>query len=102
MEDRKRKRVKEHFNGKPNTDGISSGGGDGPKRAVRNRQSDGIKSFRGQSDISRKTNKENYSKRAAGGRKGNIGKINAGKDVTAGRRPGPTAKLFKHKKVGKK
>ncbi|XP_062003932.1 uncharacterized protein LOC133721362 [Rosa rugosa] len=102
MEHRKRKRVKEHINGSPSTDGISSGGGDGLKRAMRSRQSDGIKSFKDRSEISGKTNKENYSKRSTGGRKGKIGKMNTGKDVTAARRPGTTAKLFKHKKFGKK
>ncbi|KAL6145229.1 hypothetical protein ACLB2K_055917 [Fragaria x ananassa] len=76
MEHRKRKRVKEHINGKPSTED--------------------------RSEITGKTNKENYSKRPSGGRRGKIGKMSTSKDVTAVRRPGATAKLFKHKKVGKK
>ncbi|XP_004304346.1 PREDICTED: uncharacterized protein LOC101309566 [Fragaria vesca subsp. vesca] len=102
MEHRKRKRVKEHINGKPSTEGIFSAGGDGLKRAMKNRQSDVIKSFTDRSEITGKTNKENYSKRPSGGRRGKIGKMSTSKDVTAVRRPGATAKLFKHKKVGKK
>lgn len=102
MEHRKRKRVKEHINGKPSTEGIFSAGGDGLKRAMKNRQSDVIKSFTDRSEISGKTDKENYSKRISGGRRGKIGKMSTSKDVTAVRRPGATAKLFKHKKVGKK
>lgn len=111
MEHKKRKRVKEHINGSPRTDGISSRGGDGLKRAMRGRQFDGIKSFKDQSERSGKTNKENYSKRPTGvhkGRptgvhKGKMGKMNTGKkDATAVRKPGTTARLFKHKKVGRK
>lgn len=103
MEHKKRKRVKEHINGSPSTDGISSQGGDGLKQATRGRQFDGIKSFKDQSERSGKTNNENYSKKPTAVRKGKIGKMNTSKkDATAVRRPGTTAKLFRHKKVGRK